>query len=529
MKPKFQLGKINFSRFFYSMRFRLSLWYLAVLALALLFFGITIYSIEENTLSATIDGELNAAASQLSKFSSFQNDQFQLPAQVTNAIQQLSDLKLPELALGDLQNFPGVKSVLSGRFIILLVDTQGQVTQQFGVLSPKEINRLKTLASQWQGKTEPTITVLEFGDHPAQVGEKNNSYRIEFYPVKGSKSSNSGTLIVGLWWEGAATLQNLAWTLLVVGLVTLVLTAGGGYWLASRAIRPINKITRIAQSINESDLSRRINLKSRDELGELAATFDRMLDRLENAFERQRQFTADASHELRTPLTIINLEVDRLAQRRGTMEEYERVLSIIQAENDYMTRLVTDLLTVARAESGQVNFKPEGLDLSEVALEVVERLAPLARQNQIKLVTGELPELEISGDRLYLTRMLANLVENGIKYTASYGTRVAIETGLSQVENRAWAWVRIKDDGPGIASQDLPHLFHRFYQVDKARGANPPPEKPTPNQTEESLRGSGLGLSIVQGIAELHHGKVKVESEPNQGSTFEVWLPTKSG
>jgi signal transduction histidine kinase len=169
-------------------------------------------------------------------------------------------------------------------------------------------------------------------------------------------------------------------------------------------MRPVRTITHIAREISESDLNRRLNLKSRDELGELAATFDQMLDRLQMAFDRQRQFTADASHELRTPLTIVNLEVNRALARPYTPRDYERALSIIGAENDYMSRLVNDLLILARADAGQPMLKQEELDWGDLTWEVVERLSPLARRRGLELVTDDLPELTLCGDRLYLTR-----------------------------------------------------------------------------------------------------------------------------
>jgi signal transduction histidine kinase len=523
---------VKLGRFIHSMRFRLSLWYLAVLALALVVFGVTIYSIEERSLSGAIDAELGTFAEPVSKFIYTQNGQFQLPPQFENVVQQLPSLNLSDPTFSQLQNFPGIKSLLSGQFFVMLVDAQGKVTQQIGALSPGDVSRLKTLAVQAQDKSEATNTSLELEARAdPTLNQKNNNYRIELYPVREASTGKvNGTLVLGLWWEGAATLQNLLWTLVLAGVATLVLTAGGGYWLASRAIRPVNRITRIARSITETDLSRRINLKNRDEIGELAATFDGMLERLENAFERQRQFTADASHELRTPLTIINLEVDRIAKQPRNIAEYERAISIIQTENEYMTRLVTDLLTLARADSGRIIFKPEPLDLSDLALEVVERLAPLARQNEIELTTGDLPEIEINGDRLYLTRMLANLVENGIKYTAGKGNLVEVETGIGGLNENSpdkgkWAWIRVRDNGPGIAPQHLPYLFDRFYQADKARGAGAKSSEPSLGQPEDKLRGSGLGLSIVRWVAELHGGKVRVESEEGQGTTFEVWLP----
>jgi signal transduction histidine kinase len=286
-------------------------------------------------------------------------------------------------------------------------------------------------------------------------------------------------------------------------------------------MRPVRLITRAAQSIGETDLSRRLRLKRRDELGELAATFDHMLDRLEAAFTRQRQFTADASHELRTPLTVVDLEVNRGLTTRQPPEEYERILAAVRAENAHMTRLVEDLLMLARADTNQAQLRPEPLDLSDVALDALERLAPLARERQVELVAGALPELRVVADRAALTRLFVNLIENGVKYAAT-GTeaRVTLTTGDDYAQGSAWAWARVADNGPGIPAEHLPHIFERFYRADAARdrGAS------LPDTDDGASGGSGLGLAIARWIAEAHGGSIGVSSVPGAGTVFEVRL-----
>jgi signal transduction histidine kinase len=238
-----------------------------------------------------------------------------------------------------------------------------------------------------------------------------------------------------------------------------------------------------------------------------------MLTRLQAAFERQRQFVADASHELRTPLTIINLETSRALSARRTDKEYERVLDVVRSENGFMSRLVNDLLTLARKDDRQVPLKMEPLDLSDLAVEVIDRLAPLAAHQQVRLETGDLPETTLTGDRQSLLQMISNLVENGIKYSAGEERWVRIETGATD----RYTWLRISDNGPGIDPQHLPHLFDRFYRVDQARQRSAD-ETGLPN----TLSGSGLGLSIAQQIAHLHSGEIRVESSPGGGTIFEV-------
>jgi signal transduction histidine kinase len=280
-------------------------------------------------------------------------------------------------------------------------------------------------------------------------------------------------------------------------------------------------ITQMANEINATDLRRRLHLKRRDEFGALAATFDQMLARLEAAFKRQTQFAADASHELRTPLTIIDLDIHRALTQLHTPEEYQQVLQQIQAENEQMTYIVNNLLTLARADTGQLVLQRQEVDLSDLALASVERLLSFAQQSRVALSTGELPELLVSGDPQYLSRMLMNLIENGIKYTSGIGTRVHVELACEQ---ERWAVLRVQDNGPGIAEEHLPYLFERFYRVDKARVRRLSEQTGAASGSQE-LGGTGLGLAIVRWIVQAHSGEIQVESQLGSGSTFEVRLP----
>ncbi len=248
-----------------------------------------------------------------------------------------------------------------------------------------------------------------------------------------------------------------------------------------------------------------------------------MLDRLQAAFERQKQFTADASHELRTPLTIIDLETSRMLAGRRSVEEYEQVMRTVKSENKFMIRLVTNLLTLARMDAGQTNIKLEPVDLGELASEVTERLEPLAKSAKVSLIQGEMPEVRVMGDRALLTQMLTNLVENAIKYSANVvEPSVRVEVGSWAEEKRSVAWVQVCDNGIGIATEHMRLLFDRFYQVDASRTRADGWEEGG-NEFESSS--TGLGLAIAQWIAHAHHGEIRVDSAPGKGSTFEVDLP----
>lgn len=330
-------------------------------------------------------------------------------------------------------------------------------------------------------------------------------------------------LVVGIPSDASNWLGDLFSVLAIALPFMLLLASSGGYWLAGRAMRPVQVITRTAQQISETDLHRRLKLKQRDELGELAATFDRMLDRLEAAFSLQRQFTADASHELRTPLSIVDLEATRALARELTSQEYQQSLTAIQQENRHMTRLVNDLLVLARADVGQSKIKHEEVDLSEVVIDTVERLATLAQQAETVIKLAPLPELTILGDRVSLVQLLTNIIENALKYGSDNGTTVDITLQQQHRQAQAWAVVSVSDDGPGIAKEHLPHLFERFYRVNHSRTHS---QELLPDH--EQPAGNGLGLSIAQWIAQAHGGEIQVRSTPGQGSTFVIFLPLLS-
>jgi len=321
-----------------------------------------------------------------------------------------------------------------------------------------------------------------------------------------------------------------------LGLGILLFITAGGYWLATSAMRPVRLITQTAQEIGRANLSRRFHLNRRDELGELADTFDEMLNRIEAVLSRQRQFTADASHELRTPLSILSVATSRALSQGSPPENYEQALerieayrqelSIIEAETNHMTRLVNDLLLLARGDTEQAIRTSAEVDVSEVTLEVVERLAPLAHKRAIELAFGVLPELRVCGDRVLLTAMITNLIDNALTYTAGIGNRVRIEGSTIRREGKSWGRIGIEDNGPGIAREHHHHLFERFYRVDAARS---PLQTGKEDSHEETSSGSGLGLAIVQWVAQVHKGEVRLFSTVGHGSCFEIWLPLLEG
>jgi signal transduction histidine kinase len=251
-----------------------------------------------------------------------------------------------------------------------------------------------------------------------------------------------------------------------------------------------------------SDLTRRVGYTGpADEVGELATTFDHMIEHLDRVFQSQKNFVADASHELRGPLTVIRGNLD-LLKRKLNEEDRRESLAAIGRETIRMAKIVDDLLFLAEVESGEL-ARQQRVSLKEILLEERERAQTIAGER--KIIADRQEDLTVRGDAQRLKQLLANLVDNAIKYTPDHGTIT-----LSLFRDDSWARMEVTDTGIGIAPENQPHIFDRFYRVDKARSR---------------VSGStGLGLAIVQGIAEQHGGKITVTSQPGKGSTFTVWL-----
>ncbi len=299
-----------------------------------------------------------------------------------------------------------------------------------------------------------------------------------------------------------AAIDRLLRIMVIGGAVTLFMALALGDYLTRRALRPIDVIAQTARQITAADdLSRRIPYDGPpDELGQLTRIFNKTLERLERLFNVQRRFVADVSHEMRTPLTIIRGNVD-LMRRYGYDEE---AMEAIESEARRMSRLVDDLLLLAKADAGRLTLNKEVVSLDTLVLEVYNQARMFSEEVRVEL--GKLDQAYVLGDADRLKQLLLNLVTNGVKYT-SEGGRVT----LSLARENGWAYVRVEDTGIGIPTEDLPHIFTPFYRVDHARS--------------RAKGGTGLGLSIVRWIVEAHNGRITVESEVGQGSVFTVALP----
>ena len=293
-----------------------------------------------------------------------------------------------------------------------------------------------------------------------------------------------------------------------LSLPLMLLIAGiAGYFLAQKSLAPVAAMSAQAESINASNLHERLQLRNpHDELGRLANVFNALLARVNRSFASLRTFTADASHELRTPLAIIRGEADVALSQPRTLLEYQETLAIVRDEARRLSRIVDDMLALARADAGGHQLNCTALYLNDLVEESCRSVQTLAAHKNISVHCESLPDIEFCGDEELLRRMIVNLLDNAIKYTPSNGS-VRIELS----ETRTHVRLRVIDNGIGIPAAAAAQVFDRFYRVDKARS--------------RAEGGSGLGLPIVKWVAEAHQGTVKLESHPGIGSEFVVELP----
>jgi heavy metal sensor kinase len=270
----------------------------------------------------------------------------------------------------------------------------------------------------------------------------------------------------------------------------------------------VEQITLTAQKIEESDLSQRIDVKTDDELGRLASTLNEMIARLEAAFNRQRQFTADASHELRTPLAIMQAEATLALSKERTEADYRKSLETISQESTYMSSVIGKLLFLARSDAGKEQLNFEDVELKELITGLSANVEALAQDKGIKLTVDAKEDLIVNGDKVKLRQLFINILENAVRYTPNDGN-----ISVSLVRSELDALVTITDTGIGIPPEHLPHIFERFYRVDKARS--------------RAEGGVGLGLAIAKFIADSHGGKIEVESAEGKGTSFYLSLPLK--
>ena len=459
-----------------TLRLRLTLWYSTVLALIIFLFGSAVYVILTASLTRQLDLTLTETANEIIRASS---------------VSRVLNLQI--------LNIPALERFGSSSLYVQVWQTDGQLFTQSGNLGaysrPLDPRALADGQTRWRD-------VLVEGEH----------LRVHTAVMTTMEGRALGYLQVAVSLRPVDTAKSILLIVLVSGGAGAVLLAAlVGWFSARRALAPLDTITKTALQITRADdLSRRIPLSEArpdDEVGRLGMAFNESLERLEKLFNAQRRFLADVSHELRTPLTTIRGNVD-LMRRMGEADPTS--LDAIQSEAERMSRLVGDLLLLAQADSGNLPLARRPVELDTLLLEVCSEVQVLA--GSVAVGIGEIDQAVVTGDRDRLKQVILNLVSNALKFTPD-GGRVTM--GLARAAGE-WARLTVTDTGVGIPPQELPHLFERFYRVDKARS--------------RALGGAGLGLSIAQRIVHLHGGRIEAASEgaPGRGSTFSVWLPLAS-
>src|SRR5262252_8503423 len=465
-----------------SLRIKLTLYYLAILSAILFFFGIAIYTYVYRSLTITIDESLTYQVKKIERMIKLNYGGGE------PGIGEENSERLLELR-------PHVMQIIDDRWQIR--DEEYVSPSDHLEIDKDELSRLPVDAPSYKTVKTPS-------------GES-----LRVVTVRAIDPDGSGTYFIRLGYSLNAFQKATRRTLILLGIaipLALLLGSYGGLLLANQALRPVDRLTRAAEQIAAGDLSERVPEPARmDELGRLAATFNDMIARLQAAFERQKQFTSDASHELRTPLAVMRGDIEITLRRERSNEEYKRALTSNLEEIMRLSRLVEDLLMLARGDAGRIELRCEPMDLNDVCRRMAEYIAPLADQRDQTLTyappTGaETAPVVISADLLRIKQLLLNLLDNAIKYTHRRG-RVTL--GL-KTEDKV-AVITVADTGRGIPPEDMSHIFERFFR----RSAK---------TADRTAAGFGLGLSIVKWIVDSHGGRIEAKSEVGKGTEFIVRL-----
>jgi heavy metal sensor kinase len=290
--------------------------------------------------------------------------------------------------------------------------------------------------------------------------------------------------------------------------IILILSAGVGWILAGRALRPFEEVAQTAAQITSEKLNTRIVTQHREEeVQRLVQSFNAMVGRLHDSFQQMRQFNADAAHELRTPLAILQGENEVLLRSPALSEDVRSVVASNLEELERLTHIVNDMLTLAEAEAGNQILARKAIRLRPLVEDLVEQMTMLGADRNIEIRIGKLADVIVEGDELWVRRALLNILDNAIKYSKD-GDRIQVSSEVKDCS----VHIEVRDHGIGIAPEDLPHIFDRLYRADPAR-------------SRSSGRGTGLGLALVKWVVEAHQGKVLVTSQLDQGSKFVMVFP----
>jgi len=450
-------------------RIRLTAWYFAVLALSLALFGTVAFFSMRKSIETTVDESLRDRADGIQEL--MEHVLSERTERLENELREHSELR----AEGDLSQ---------------VCDEGGRWIYRSPLMNRYDVPRLETSSSMFYN--------LERQGLPLRVLATTVRMAARTYRLQVASPMD----------DFNEALDHFRGVLLLLIPLLLLLASAGGYWMSRRALAPVLQITQTAESISSRNLSSRLAVpQSRDELQHLSETLNGMLERLEAAFRRITQFTADASHELRTPVALMRTTAELSLRKPRAEADYREALTQILRELETTSALIENLMLLARADSGVEVLQFAPVDLVEILRDACRQGRILAEGKQIsfqELITQD--PVIVEGDVGALRRLFVILLDNSVKYAPPGGSVTVTLTDAT-----GFAAAEVRDTGIGIGEADLPHIFERFYRADKARS----PE----------VRGIGLGLSIGRWIAEAHGGVIEVESTPGQGSVFRVRLP----
>lgn len=482
-----------------TIRLRLTLWYTALLGITLILFSVTVYS----ALAANLRYQLEqSAALQARNIAAAVAQQFQ------------GDVLVFRSRAGNIF-FPQVELFASSVGAQLL-DTEGNVLKRSENLGDIPIpHHTETMARINAG----------LDDRYYYISSDGAAFLVYTVPLFVNNQLMGAVQIIQPVTTALTALTQVNRYLILGTTISIVLAAIVGAFLARRALAPIDTITETANAITRAhDLSKRIDIRDNaSEVGRLAATFNAMLDRIQQLFQAQERLIGDVSHELRTPLTTIQGNIELLQRMAAAphgnnnlshaevAELLQESLNEVKAESERMNKMISDLLLLAQADSGALQIQMAPVEMDTLLLDVYRQTRRLVehykgRPDALEVRLGSEDQALVRGDRERLRQVLINLAENAVKYTPEGGVITF------SLENReGWVRISVSDTGIGISEEQQAAIFERFYRTDKARS--------------REMGGSGLGLSIAQRIAQAHNGKITVVSQLNQGSTFTLWLP----
>jgi heavy metal sensor kinase len=457
-------------------RWRLTLWHALLLAVTMALFSGTLYIVLRQRLYSSLDEQLFEQAA------------------LTLAAVHVED-GLPRLESKTVGN-------ADGEYLVRLLDAEGRSVRGTGHgLAGVPVN--------------PDVVASARAGNPSYdtaLDEDNEPIRMISVPVRAKEADGAtvGVLQIGLDRDEIdEPLAGLLQALALAGPLALLLSAVGGSLLAGRVLAPVTTITNLAGRIGPRDFSARLDLDlPNDELGRLARTFDEMLARIDDAFERQRRFTGDAAHELRTPLSLMRSQIDLALARPRSTADYREALQGLNSDLDRMTNLVSTLLTLARADAGQLTLDRAPFDVAETVELVLEQFTPIAAETSIAL-RSEPATAPLVTDEDLLVQVLVNLIDNALAHTPAGGA-VTVGCGMDNGHIRLW----VVDTGAGIAPEHQDRVFDRFYRVDAGRS--------------RERGGTGLGLAICRAIVEALDGSISLASVPDRGTRVDILLPNGS-